>query len=124
MGMIFWIVFLLAVSAFAQTPAPYPDVPLVKSGGIYNIGCVTPLDTDLAQLCFVRSDLPDGIIELGCMPATVPDIEFRMDIAVQQTTFVDAEIRCYVIDDDANVSDYSDNKGDIDFTPPAKGRIK
>ena len=47
---------------------------------------------------------------------------FRMDFAVQQTTFDDAEIRCYVTDIDFS-SEYSSNAGVIDFTPPGRGRL-
>jgi hypothetical protein len=47
-----------------------------------------------------------------------------MDITVQHTANDDAEIKCYVIDTEANISDYSDNSGIIDFTKPGKGHIK
>ena len=45
-----------------------------------------------------------------------------MAFAVQQTTFDDAEIRCYVTDIDFS-SEYSFNAGVIDFTPPGRGRL-
>jgi hypothetical protein len=115
---------LLCVVASAQTPAPFPDVPLSKIGGVYNIGCVTPSDTDLVDVCFVRTDQVTGVVELGCVAGPEPETEFRMDVSVQQTPFEDAEIRCYVTDDDLNASLYSDNAGIIDFTPPGKGRVK
>ena len=116
------ILLLLASAAVAQEPV-HPDVPLKRVSGVYSIGCVTPADLDLATVCWLRSDLVTPL-ELGCLPANLPNTEYRLDVTVPSTTFDDAEIRCYVIDDDALVSDTSPNAGIIDFTPPGKGRIK
>lgn len=125
----FWILalgFALGIwshNATAQTPAPYPDVPLKQVGGVYPIGCHTPLDDDLDQVCWVRVDLPDGVEELGCLHGPTPDTAYRTDITVMTTPNIDATIKCYVSDTDSLLSDYSDNSGIIDFTAPGKPRI-
>ncbi len=117
-----WIV-LLGLPASAQTPAPHPDVPLKKVGGVYDIGCHTPLDTDLDQVCWVRTDLSAGVIELGCLHGPSPDTTYRTDISVQQTPNENADVKCYVSDTEGLVSEYSDNSGLIDFTRPGRPRI-
>ena len=116
------LLLLLASPAVAQEPT-YPDVPLKRVSGIYNIGCVTPTDLDLATVCWVRTDLA-APLELGCMPGPLPSTEYRMDLTIPTTQFDDAAIRCYVIDTETLVSDLSPNAGIVDFTPPGKGRIK
>lgn len=113
----FLVVTFLVLTASAQ------DVRYVRTAGVYDVGCETPDENDLVQVCFARTDTGFEA-ELGCTAATLPITEYRMDVTVSQTTFNDAEIRCYVIDDDALVSALSDNKGDIDFTPPGKGLIR
>ncbi len=122
-GLGFLVAILFAAPAFAQTPEPHPDVPLQKVGGVYDIGCHTPLDTDLSQACWVRTDLAAGVDELGCVDAPAPDTDYRTDISVAQTENDDAEIKCYVIDTEGLVSNYSDNSGLIDFTGPGAPRI-
>jgi len=122
-GWLYLVAILLATPAFAQTPAPHPDVPLKKVGGVYDIGCHTPLDTDLDQVCWVRTDLDSGVIELGCLHGPTPDTSYRTDIAVDQTPNEDAEVKCYVSDTEGFVSNYSDNSGLIDFTRPGPPRI-
>jgi hypothetical protein len=119
------LALLLAPAAAAQEP----DVGLGKVAGVYNAGCLRdPIDTDVLEGCFARVDLVP-VIELGCTSevSTRPtDVSagtvYRMDFTVQQTTFDDAEIRCYLNDGEL-LSDYSVNAGLIDFTPPAKGRL-
>lgn len=116
------VMLILFISSVAKSQTPHPDVPLAKTGGVYNIGCVTPSDLDLADLCFVRSDLAE-VAELGCLPSPDPDTEYRLDLSVHHTANDDAEIRCYVVDTDGNVGDLSDNAGLVDFTRPGKGRV-
>jgi hypothetical protein len=111
------MVLFFAVSAGAQTARP--DVPLVSTGGIYPMKCMSPSDTDMASICFVRTDLADGVVELGCSPAG-PDQEIAMDLSITITIDDDAEIRCYAVDTDDLVGDYSDNAGLVDFTRPGK----
>jgi hypothetical protein len=122
-GFGFLAAILLAAPALGQTPATYPDVPLERTGGVYPIGCHTPLDTDLDQVCWARTDLVDGVVELGCMDGPLPDTDYRMDVAVERTPHVNAIVKCYVTDTEGLISDYSDNSGIIDFMPPGKPRI-
>ncbi len=122
-GLGFLVAILFAAPAFAQTPAPHPDVPLKKVGGVYDIGCHTPLDTDLDQVCWVRVDLAVGVDELGCLHGPSPDTTYRTNIAVQQTPHEDATVKCYVTDTEGLISEYSDNSGLIDFSPPGRPRI-
>jgi hypothetical protein len=120
----FPILLMFALPAMAQ------DVPLDKVAGVYNAGCLDdPINTDVVEGCFVRVDA-SPVIELGCttdVSTRADDVAagkvYRMDFQVQQTTFDDAEIRCYVNDSVPQSSLYSDNAGLIDFTPPAKGRV-
>jgi hypothetical protein len=112
-----------AGEASAQTPVAHPDVRLSLEAGVYTLGCNTPLDTDLAQACFVRVDLPGDPVELGCVTATMPDTPYHTSVTVARTENQDADIRCYVTDLDGNHSDYSDNKAIVDFTNPGKGVI-
>ena len=114
---------LLAATSSAQTPAAHPDVPLTRTGGVYPIGCHTPLDTDLDQACWARIDLLDVIVELGCMDGPNPDTDYRMDVTVERTPHVNAIVKCYVTDTEGLISDYSDNSGIIDFMPPGKPRV-
>lgn len=111
------LIFGITREANAQTPDPPGDVALVPIGGLYHIGCQTPLDGDLDQMCFVRTDLPD-VIELGCVDAPDPNSIYYMDAPIISTPDDDAEIRCYVIDTGGLVSDYSPNAGIVDFTSP------
>ncbi len=126
---LFLFVVLFAFMAAAQEPEPQSDVPLGRTAGVYNAGCLADqTDTDLISGCFVRADVTP-VTELGCTTEVstraddvLKGMVFRMDFAVQQTTFDDAEIRCYVTDIDFS-SEYSFNAGIIDFTPPARGRL-
>lgn len=113
---------LLAFSAHGQTPTPRPNVPLLRTGGIYSISCHGPTDADLAQICFVRTDLTEPE-ELGCVTAA-PDTDVRLDLNLVETTGDDAEIRCYAVDDSGLVSDYSLNAGLVDFTRPGLPYVK
>ena len=117
---------LLASPVLAQTPVPtptpLPDVKLVRVGSVYTVKAQAPPDLDMAQICVVRADL-DPMTELGCVPAG-PDEIVTIDIQVQQTSFDDAEIRAYSVDDDNLVSVLSENAGLIDFTPPGRPKIK
>ena len=122
-GFGFLVAILLAAPALGQTPAPHPDVPLKRTGGVYPIACHTPLDTDLDQVCWVRTDLIDGVIELGCMDGPSPDTDYGIDLTIDRTPHTIALIKCYVTDWDGNISEYSDNSGIIDFMPPGKPRI-
>ena len=122
LALIILVTLLISFSANAQTPEPMPDIPLNREGGIYPMSCHTPLDTDLAQLCFVRVDI-DPPLELGCMPATDPDADYTMDITVERTPHQNASIKCYMIDTTLNVGLESDNSGTVDFTPPGKPRV-
>ena len=110
-------------TAAAQTPTPAPDIRFIRTAGVYSVGCgLSEVDPSVVSACWVRSDL-DPVTELGC--TSTPDVagDYHADVTVFQTTFDDAEIRCYLVDDGQLVSEYSDNKGDIDFTPPARGRV-
>ncbi len=130
---LFLFIMLFAFMAAAQTPTPtstpQPDVTLGRTAGVYHAGCLADqADTDLVSGCFVRADV-SPVTELGCtieVSTRADDVllgtVFRMDFAVQQTTFDDAEIRCYVTDIDFS-SEYSTNAGIIDFTPPGRGRL-
>ena len=113
------LIGLLASSpASAQTPTPRPDLPLLATGGIYPMWCMSPPDVDMAQICFVRTDLADPV-ELGCVSAG-PSEEVMLDLNIASTTDVDAEIRCYAVDTDGLVGDYSLNAGTVDFTRPGR----
>lgn len=112
---------LLAATASAQTA--HPDVPLTRTGGVYPIGCMTPSDTDLDQVCWVRTDLPEGVVELGCMNGPDPDTAYHVDMTVERVPHTIAIIKCYVTDFESLLSEYSDNSGIIDFMPPGKPRI-
>ena len=117
------LVFLLLVSpiylqaAYAQTPAPQPDVDLARSGTAYPFRCqpVEPIDK-MVQMCAARTDLEGDPIELGCVAHTTI-AAVSMEVTVARTPFVDAELRCYAIDSEGNVSAYSENVGRADFTP-------
>lgn len=104
--------------ANAQTPAPRPNVVLTQTSGIYPIRCMAPPDADMAQICFVRTDLADPV-ELGCTPAG-PSVEAALDLNVIATADDDAEIRCYAVDTSGLVGDYSENAGLVDFTRPSR----
>ena len=113
---------LLALPAAAQEP----DIQITRTAGTYNVGCgLSEPDPSVVAACFVRADAspPD---ELGCTGLVNLAGEYRLDVVVPQTTFDDAELRCYLLDAGTPqlASLYSDNKGDIDFTPPAKGHFK
>ena len=55
-AMLFLVLF--AFMATAQTPEPQPDVPLGRTAGVYNAGCLADsTDTDLVSGCFVRADV-------------------------------------------------------------------
>ena len=109
---------ILSTMVFAQTSEPRPDVPLLQTGGIYNMGCHAPSDTDLLEMCFVRTDVTP-IVELGCTPVQ-PDQDIRMDLNIVPTQGDNAEIRCYAKDTSGLVSDYSENAGIVDFTRPGR----
>jgi hypothetical protein len=115
--------FLIAECARAQTPAPHPDIILAREGSTYTFRCqpVEPIDK-LALICAVRSDLAEPE-ELGCVDHTIIDA-VSMTVTVQRTPHVDGKIRCYAADSEGNVSDYSDNAGLVDFTPPGKPNVK
>ena len=119
------LVFVLAAPAFGQTPTPTPppDIPMKAVGGIYNIGCVTPSDTDLNQICWARTDLPDEVVELGCMDGPDPDTAYRMDVTIAATPNIDALVKCYATDLGGLASEYSANSGLVDFTLPGQPRI-
>jgi len=125
-GMIVLIVaiFLIVDVSSAQTPAPYPDVDLARQGTTYGFQCqpVEPIDK-MVSMCAARTDLPDGVIELGCVDATAIDA-VQMTITLDRTPHVDASIRCYAVDSEGNVSDYSENIGIADFTPNGKPHVK
>lgn len=123
--------FLLSVGLFVATcgaPPPafpqtiHPDVQLIRTAGAYKTCCMTPADLDLSLLCYERTDLMPAE-DLGCFPALAPDTKHCYELTVSRTTFIDAEIRCYVEDKDQNKSELSDNKGDVDFTPPGKAHV-
>jgi hypothetical protein len=110
------ILILFASAAFAQTPAPHPDVQLSQVSGTYTVKFQMPVDDDVVQLCVVRVDLPE-IIEYGCTGAEALEIVV-MEITVEVTPDVDAEIKGYAVDEEGLHSDYSPNSGWIDFTKP------
>jgi len=115
LGILLWL--LVASVAGAQTIAPQPDVDLTRTGSTYPITCqpTEPVDK-LIEICAVRTDLGGDPIELGCTPHTsIAAVTF--EVTVSRTPFQDAEIRCYALDSEGNVSEYSDNVGLADFTP-------
>ncbi len=110
-----------ALTAAAQTTAP--DIRFIRTAGVYSVGCgLSEVDPSVVSACFVRADLVP-VDELGC--TSTPDAvgEYHMDVTIFQTTFDDAELRCYLVDDGQLLSEYSLNQGVIDFTPPARGRV-
>jgi len=119
------MLFLLTVLfhlAYAQTPTaePRPNVPIIATAGVFPaVTCHTPTDTDLASVCWVRTDVTP-MIELGCTPSLGPDTDVPMDLTIVATPGDDAEVRCYVIDTSGQVSDYSDNAATADFTKPGR----
>jgi hypothetical protein len=117
------VLFFAGKEAWAQTPAPTPDVPLDRQGSVYNFRCqpVEPID-NMNQMCAVRTDQTEPV-ELGCVPATTLDI-VDMEVTIDRTPHQDAYIRCYATDTQGNVSDYSENAGIADFTPPGKPVVK
>jgi len=112
---------LFATVASAQTPAPHPDVDLRKVAGVYPVKCQDSGNADIAELCFARVDGP-VVSELGCEPVAMDGI-VDTTIEVAPTPQVNAEIRCYAVDDEGLVSEYSANKGTIDFTAPRAPRF-
>jgi hypothetical protein len=114
--------FLIVDFANAQTPPPYPDIPLTPVSGTYGVTCAGPDDADMAELCLVRSD-SNPVIELVCAAAG-PSAEIRMEFELESTPNDDAEIRCYAKDTTGLVSDYSPNAGIVDFTPPGVPHVK
>ena len=124
----FLIALLLPMVASALTPtptaAPHPDVTLHKAMGTYRTGCLTGPDTDLVLACFVRADLVSPFPDIDCVTATQPNTAYYSNLVIHPTPGINAEIRCYVTDLDGNVSGYSPNKGDIDFTAPRRPWVK
>jgi hypothetical protein len=109
---------LMCDAANAQTN----DVPLDQVSGTYTMCCMTPIDIDLDELCFVRTDLASGVVELGCVGAPTAT-KVCSDLTVAATLDVDAKIRCYVTDDSGLVSNYSPNAGTVDFTRPTAPNV-
>jgi hypothetical protein len=116
------LLFLVVDFAKAQTPPPYPDIPLTPVSGTYAVTCAAPDDADMAELCLVRAD-SNPVIELTCAAAG-PSAEIRMEFELESTPNDDAEIRCYAKDTTGLVSDYSPNAGIVDFTPPGVPHVK
>jgi hypothetical protein len=116
------IAILFAFTATAQTPAPRPDIVLLQAGGIYPIKCVAPSDEDMAQICFVRTDLAE-VVELGCTGAEALET-VSLDLNIVATAGDDAEIRCYAVDASGLVGDYSENAGLVDFTRPGRPYVQ
>jgi hypothetical protein len=117
------VIVFASFKAFAQTPAPQPDVPLEREGSTYQFSCqpVEPIDK-MNQLCAVRTD-QDEPVELGCVDHTTLDVA-TISITVERTPHQDAMIRCYATDTEGNVSDISENAGVADFTPPGRPNVK
>jgi len=118
----FFLVLFAALAAQAQTPTPTatprPDVPGSLTSGVVPMACVTPLDVDLVQICFFRTDLPGDPLELGCMPTTGPDERHSLELTVEVTPEQDARLRCQVTDSSGLPSNLSDNALVLDFTTP------
>ncbi len=116
------LILLFATPTGAQET--HTDVDLARSGSMYPITCqpTDPVDK-LAQICAVRTDLDGDPIELGCTPHT-SSLAVTFDITVARTPFQDAEIRCYAVDSEGNVSDLSDNVGRADFTPNGRPFVR
>ncbi|MBW2277969.1 MAG: hypothetical protein JRF63_10775 [Deltaproteobacteria bacterium] len=110
---------LIAAPALAQTP--HPDVPLLPSAGVFPMACHSPVDLDMAQICFIRVDV-DPPLPLGCVPCG-PDEGCSSDLTVPVTPNNDAEIKCYAEDTGGLVGDNSDNSGIIDFSKPGKPSV-
>lgn len=106
--------FAIATVAIAQTT--HPDVRLKRTGSTYPFSCqpTEPID-GMTSICAIRTDLVEPI-ELGCVDHATLEVA-TLTITVERTPFADAEIRCYAIDSEGNVSDFSDNVGFADFTP-------
>ena len=113
----FIVVFTMCDSAQAQTS----DVPLDMVSGTYSMCCMSPVDSDMAEICFVRTDL-DILEELGCAPAG-PSEKVCKDLDVTVTTNVDAELHCYAKDFSGLISLFSPNAGTIDFTKPGQPMV-
>lgn len=107
-----------AFDASAQDPT-HPDVPLQLISGVYPLPCMMPSDTDLAEMCALRVDLPGDPLELGCMPHTEPSVVAVLEVTLEVTPGQDARLRCYVVDEHGNRSDDSPNVGFADFTAPS-----
>lgn len=119
-GLAFGTLLILVVNARALPPVAQPDVDLTRSGSTYPITCqpTEPFDK-MIQICAVRTDLDGDPVELGCVNHTTIEAA-SLEITVARTPFEDAEVRCYAIDSEGNISAYSDNVGIADFTPNGK----
>jgi hypothetical protein len=110
------ICLMVALPFVVSAQQSHPDIPLTPTSGVYGVTCAGPDDTDMFELCLVRSDSVP-VIELACEPAG-PSAEVRIEFELVSTPNDDAEIRCYARDTTGLVSDYSENAGIVDFTPP------
>ncbi len=122
LGVILFTIFcFLTKNADAQET--WPDIALTRQGSTYNINCqpVEPIDL-LAQICVVRTDL-EGIIELGCIDHIDLTVA-TLTVSVDRTPHLDGQLRCYAVDTELNSTNYSENAGIVDFTPPGRPHVK
>jgi hypothetical protein len=121
--MLTWLSLCLMVALpfVVSAQQSHPDIPLTPVSGTYAITCAAPPDADMAELCLVRADAVP-VIELVCAAAG-PSAEVRMEFELESTPNDDAEIRCYAKDTTGLVSDYSENAGLVDFTPPGQPHV-
>lgn len=115
--------FVFACPTLPGAWAQEPDVSLTRIGGTYNVCCMTADDNDLGVLCFARTDVtpPDP---LACVMTPAGNTKVCKLLTIARTTFDDADIRCQAIDLELNESEWSENKGLVDFTPPGRPHIK
>jgi hypothetical protein len=115
--------YLALISLIVPTiaTAQLADIPLIPTGGIYQVKVQAPEDSDMAKICCVRADA-SPVEELGCVPAG-PDAIVTVEVTLTATPNNDAEIRCYAVDTTNLESDLSPNAGIVDFTRPGAPEI-
>lgn len=116
------VLLALLMISRAEAQETRPDVPLLLVDGKGPMKCVAPSDSDMAQVCFVRTDVTP-LIELGCVPAG-PDEPVLLELTVPVTAGDDGEVRCYAVDTSGLVGDFSLNAGLADFSPPGRPYVE
>ena len=118
-GLVFVAVVIILIATASHGQEPRPNVPLLKVGEVYNVGCEPqpPMD-DVVEACWVRTDVAEPV-ELGCTPAQGGTVA-RMDLSIAVEIDQVAEVRCYVVSSYGIPSDYSENAGLVDFRKPGR----